>query len=51
MQFHDDDVVPNINDYTEEQIKELETIFPSHGMNKQGTLVTEHVEATDAYNW
>ena len=37
--------------FTEEQIKELETIFPSHGMNKQGTLVTEHVEATDAYNW
>ncbi|MBE5780735.1 MAG: aldo/keto reductase [Clostridiales bacterium] len=37
--------------FSDEEILELETIFPSHGMCKMGDIVTGHVEATDAYNW
>ena len=37
--------------FTDEQLNKLQTIFPSHGMCKMGDVVTDRVEATDAYNW
>ena len=50
IQFHDDDAVPNINDYTEEEIKEkartLKKMLDKYGLDgraDRGRRIYEHL--------